>query len=297
MILDLGCGNAKTAGAIGADVVPLPGVDVLVDLRQRPYPFASDAFEAIHLNDVIEHIPDTVRTMEELWRLLTPDGRAFIRVVNWNSHYTAMDPTHLAAFTEQSFDFFGKRTNRSYYTRARFDVVKVVRGFSATARNFCPSERLLYFFSQYMSNILEDLNFELRAVKPAATVATPRDWTEVLRCPLALSRGQAGVLRRTGDWLICDESGHRYPVRGGLPVMLIEEGARWASIAESALPPPGALEPLAPPAEPIQSATQEVPHLQPITTPVELVKELVATYVPMAGRILRDSVRRRVCRS
>ena len=299
MKLDLGCGAAKTEGALGADLVALPGVDVVVDLRQRPYPFATGAFTAIHLNDVIEHIPDTVRTMEELWRLLRPDGRVHIRVVNWNSHYTAMDPTHLHAYTEESFDFFGKRSNRSYYSRARFDVVRVERRFSDVARHFCPSERLLYFFSRFLSNVLEDLTFELRAVKPASEPGEPQpgDWRGLLRCPYALARGQGGALRRNGDWLISDESGHRYPVRGGVPVMTIEEGARWAAGAECDLPPPGALDPLPPPEDPLSSQTVAVPTIAPITTPVELVKELVATYVPMAGRVVADAVRRRLGRS
>jgi len=41
---------------------------------------------------------------------------------------------------------------------------------------------------------------------------------EILRCPLTLSR-----LRQEGDWLVAEEGGLRYPVRDGIPVMLIEE--------------------------------------------------------------------------
>jgi uncharacterized protein YbaR (Trm112 family) len=41
---------------------------------------------------------------------------------------------------------------------------------------------------------------------------------EILRCPLTHSR-----LRQEGDWLIAEDGGLRYPVRDGIPVMLIEE--------------------------------------------------------------------------
>ena len=41
---------------------------------------------------------------------------------------------------------------------------------------------------------------------------------ETLRCPLTLSR-----LRQEGDWLIAETGGLAYPVRDGIPVMLIEE--------------------------------------------------------------------------
>ncbi len=42
----------------------------------------------------------------------------------------------------------------------------------------------------------------------------------ILRCPLTLSR-----LRQEGDWLVAEEGGLRYPVRDGIPVMLMEEAA------------------------------------------------------------------------
>ena len=41
---------------------------------------------------------------------------------------------------------------------------------------------------------------------------------ETLRCPLTLSR-----LRQEGDFLIAEVGGLAYPVRDGIPVMLIEE--------------------------------------------------------------------------
>jgi uncharacterized protein len=41
---------------------------------------------------------------------------------------------------------------------------------------------------------------------------------EILRCPLTRSR-----LRQEGDWLIAEVGGLSYPVREGLPVMLVEE--------------------------------------------------------------------------
>ena len=40
----------------------------------------------------------------------------------------------------------------------------------------------------------------------------------ILRCPLTRSK-----LRQEGDWLIAETGGLRYPVRDGIPVMLIEE--------------------------------------------------------------------------
>jgi len=163
--LDLGCGRAKVQGAIGVDRVRLQGVDVQGDLARLPFPFRDNSFEEIYLNDIIEHLPDTLKVMEEIHRIIVPGGRVFIRVVNWNHRYTAMDPTHLRAFTENSFDFFGKRTQRSYYTPARFDVVSVAYIFDPKVKRVLRSRRVMKFLSHYLCNILQGLKFELRAVK------------------------------------------------------------------------------------------------------------------------------------
>jgi uncharacterized protein YbaR (Trm112 family) len=44
------------------------------------------------------------------------------------------------------------------------------------------------------------------------------DLLEILRCPLTKS-----TLRLEGDFLVAEVGGLRYPVRDGIPVMLIEE--------------------------------------------------------------------------
>ena len=46
-ILDLGCGRNKVPGAIGLDLFPVPGVDVVHDLEAFPYPFENNSFDEI----------------------------------------------------------------------------------------------------------------------------------------------------------------------------------------------------------------------------------------------------------
>ena len=49
---------------------------------------------------------------------------------------------------------------------------------------------------------------------------------EILRCPLTRSR-----LRSEGDFLIAEVGGLAYPVRDGIPVMLMEEAKLPAGIS------------------------------------------------------------------
>ena len=66
---------------------------------------------------------------------------------------------------------------------------------------------------------------------------------EILRCPLAVQSSEygddPGRLRLVkNSWLVSDDSGLKYPIREGIPVMLIEEGQKWKDTAEADLPVP-----------------------------------------------------------
>lgn len=249
-ILDLGCGTAKTQGAVGVNIVRLEGVDLVTDLSSLPFPFADNTFDAIYLNDVIEHLPNTIATMEEIYRISRPEARIHVRVVNWNSHYTAMDPTHLHAFTENSFDFFGKRKGRSYYSKAKFEIAKIGYQYNELAEYFIKYRPLMKFFSFYLNNILEGLSFELCTVKDQESPIYVEDWTHiysVLRCPYCLGRrlktgeGDQGKLFNINDqWLVCHEEdcNRKYPIVDGTPIIFLDEGEKWAKIKETLLPLP-----------------------------------------------------------
>lgn len=124
IVLDLGCGTRKRHGSIGADLLPLPGVDVVCDLTQFPYPFAESTADEIHLNHVIEHLDNPVKALEEVWRIARPGAAVYIRVPHFTGRYAWKDPTHKRCFTSESFDYFGE-TPYSYYTPARFAVRSV----------------------------------------------------------------------------------------------------------------------------------------------------------------------------
>lgn len=67
-------------------------------------------------------------------------------------------------------------------------------------------------------------------------------WLDILRCPVAVqdkSKTDPGRLELVREsWLYCAESGYKYPIRSGIPIMLIEEGAKWKDTAVEALPVP-----------------------------------------------------------
>lgn len=76
------------------------------------------------------------------------------------------------------------------------------------------------------------------------TRAVESELLEILRCPVAVQKGGEGDPGRLelheNCWLVCAESGQKYPIRDGIPVMLVEEGERWKDtpVAELPVPPP-----------------------------------------------------------
>ena len=64
---------------------------------------------------------------------------------------------------------------------------------------------------------------------------------EILRCPVAVHNegDDPGKLELVNDyWLVCADSNHKYPIRNGIPIMLVEEGAKWKDTAVEDLPVP-----------------------------------------------------------
>ncbi len=68
---------------------------------------------------------------------------------------------------------------------------------------------------------------------------------KILRCPVAVQSDEYGddpgrLELVKGYWLVCADSGLKYPIRDGIPVMLIEEGEKWKDtpVDELPVPPP-----------------------------------------------------------
>ena len=65
---------------------------------------------------------------------------------------------------------------------------------------------------------------ETTSTTPTSSNQIDPDLLSILRCPLTRSK-----LRQEGDFLIAEVGNLAYPVRDGIPVMLIEEAEQPAS--------------------------------------------------------------------
>jgi SAM-dependent methyltransferase len=172
-ILNLGCGRKRMADAVNVDLVADAGTDVVHDLNQRPWPFAADRFDQVHAYDVIEHLDDVVKTMEEIHRVCRSGALVCITVPHFSSANAFTDPTHRHYFASRSFHYVTGEHEFSFYTDARFRrrrsqilfhsslVNKVVRRLANRYPN-AYEERWAWIFPAWY------LYFELEVLKPAS---------------------------------------------------------------------------------------------------------------------------------
>lgn len=115
--LVLGCGHDVRDGWVNLDLAPLPGVDVVHDLDQYPWPFADGAFDEVECLDVLEHLRELPEAMRELHRITVPGARVHIQGPHFTSYTWPTDPTHRRAFAINTFEFFARGSfhDRDYY--------------------------------------------------------------------------------------------------------------------------------------------------------------------------------------
>lgn len=141
--LEVGCGIYIPEGAIGMDIRPLEGVDIVHNINHYPWPIPDDTFSRIAARHVLEHIPkdgsnpqihllaqllvkkgllkqkdidDNVgetqifsylmRFMDECWRVMKVGGQLFMVLPYANSVGYLQDPSHCAPITENLFFYF-----------------------------------------------------------------------------------------------------------------------------------------------------------------------------------------------
>lgn len=145
--LDIGCGANKQQGAgwIGMDVQALPGVDIVHNLVQFPWPLEDESVLVAMASHILEHIPPEppdprltalidllisrgilsekdvaevigtydpgplfIAVMNEVWRVMKPGGQFAIVVPHGYSPGFLQDPTHVNPISEHTWSYFNK---------------------------------------------------------------------------------------------------------------------------------------------------------------------------------------------
>lgn len=149
MRLNLGCSDLILPHFTNVDIVP--PADVICDLSQTPWPWVSDNISHIRAHDILEHLPNKIATMNEIWRVLKPGGTIEIKVPTTDGPGAWCDPTHVSYWNRLSF---------GYYTKGVGEYDRFHVAYGITACFEIVSER-----KHQWPNLVVDLNILLKAVK------------------------------------------------------------------------------------------------------------------------------------
>jgi predicted SAM-dependent methyltransferase len=142
-MLNLGCGFDKRLGYVNADNFMECEPDILCDLESFPWPFPDGEFDYILMKHVLEHVgsefPVFKRIMQELYRIVAPNGIIEIHVPHFSHWSFWSDPTHVRGFTDTTFRMMSKKQNDlwkargegysmlAYMMNVDFDLVEAVQ--------------------------------------------------------------------------------------------------------------------------------------------------------------------------
>lgn len=141
--LDIGCGAAKQPDFIGMDYRQLPGVDIVHDVELFPWPLPDNSINIAMASHLVEHLnpmhPDAriapliqlliskkvltaaevkkhigeitpgplfMRFMDEVWRILKPNGQFMMAFPYAGSSGFWQDPTHINGINEATWAYF-----------------------------------------------------------------------------------------------------------------------------------------------------------------------------------------------
>jgi hypothetical protein len=168
--LDIGCGQNKQPGFVGIDYTAYPGVDIVWNVEQFPWPLKDESVLAAVSSHLVEHLnphsddarlaplirlllkkklitqkeiteyigeispgPIFMRFMDEVWRVLKYDGEFGIGCPYATSHGMHQDPTHVNFINETTWAYFDPLHESRLYTIYKPKPWKIK--FSAHQRN------------------------------------------------------------------------------------------------------------------------------------------------------------------
>jgi SAM-dependent methyltransferase len=166
--LNLGCGRKPKKGYINVDKVKVEGVDKVHDLNKFPYPFKDNSVDEVYSREALNHLDNFTKVMEEIYRILKPNGKAVIIFCHFSNPDPNLDFTTKFLGHSRTFDCFKPNYEFNYYSKARFELVDL--DFSVRGGRILKSiiKKILPFYERWLSTrllYLYDMTYTLKALK------------------------------------------------------------------------------------------------------------------------------------
>jgi SAM-dependent methyltransferase len=166
--LHLGCGRNILPGWVNVDCKAMEGVDLVLDLNTlKQLPLDRDSVSEILASHLLEHIPNILPLMAELYRVAKPDAILTAHVPYGSSDDAWEDPTHCRAFFVGSWGYFAQptywRADYGYSADWQPETVRLRMPRRPWLESGTPVRSLLL----HQRNVVTEMVATLRKVSPA----------------------------------------------------------------------------------------------------------------------------------
>lgn len=128
MKLNLGCGYNKEKGYVNIDNRHECEPDMVIDVT-KGLPFGDDSIEEVRAVDFLEHLErqEVMTLIDEIWRILKPNGVFFHRTPSTDGRGAFQDPFHRSFWNINTWKFYftDVKYRKLYGTKANFKIIKL----------------------------------------------------------------------------------------------------------------------------------------------------------------------------
>ena len=123
--LQIGCGKQHFEDCINMDISDFCGPDIQHDVRKGFPMFEDNRFELVVANGILEMIhpnEEFLFVLNELWRIIRPNGRLIGQVPSIDPRVMGLDPFDKRWFQEETFNYWNYKEHswKEFGTQYRF---------------------------------------------------------------------------------------------------------------------------------------------------------------------------------
>ncbi len=164
--LNFGCGKIikpKKEGWTNVDLQKGDGIDFSFDFLKSPYPLKESEFDYVLIDNVIEHLPNPRKVLENLWRVCKKNAIIEIIVPYYNSYYAYADITHVNFFNEIAMKQLIEGNSYNITNKPLFEI-KELRSVPQRFIKWIPKS-ILNILKRFFGNVIVELRVKIRVLK------------------------------------------------------------------------------------------------------------------------------------
>lgn len=174
--LNIGAGKTYIPDFVNIDISAR--AEVQLDIGREGLPFDQDSVDLVFSYHTLEHVPDYLFALGEIYRVLKHGGCLLVGVPYvTSSEFNLVNPYHRHQFNEHSFDFFDpQKLKNSAAEDNPICFKKIFHRFHYTSEFDSMTEPMRSWCRRHLFNVVKKIDFGLLAVKdPSKEMPTISD--------------------------------------------------------------------------------------------------------------------------